>query len=155
MLSQPHHYCMVVQMLKRAALLPLLAVAAVAATGCGSDETTPDPAPAAAAAPAPSFADLAAAAVSDVQAGDATLIDVRTQEEWDAGHAPQAEHFELARLEAGELPEVAKDAKIHIYCRSGNRATTAVAILEQAGYTDVTNIGGLADWQAAGGDVTS
>lgn len=145
---------MVVQMFKRVALLPLLAVASVTVTGCGSSEPTSDPNPAAA-PPAPSFADLAAAAVADVQAGDATLIDVRTQEEWDAGHAPQAELFELSRLEAGELPDVAKDATIHIYCRSGNRATTAVAILEQAGYTNVTNIGGLTDWQAAGGDVTS
>jgi rhodanese-related sulfurtransferase len=136
----------------RAAVLPLLATVALA--GCGSDASTPAPPPAAA-APAPSYADLAATAVRQVQAGDAKLLDVRTEEEWDAGHAPQAERFELSRLEAGELPDVPKDAKIHVYCRSGNRATTAVEILEQAGYTDVTNIGGLTDWQAAGGDVTT
>lgn len=145
---------MVVQMLKRVALLPLLAtaVAAVALAGCGADEPASEPA---AAAPASSYAALAATAVEQVEAGDATLIDVRTQEEWDAGHAPQAEHLELARLQAGELPDVPKDATIHVYCRSGNRATTAVEILEQAGYTDVTNIGGLTDWQAAGGEVTT
>jgi rhodanese-related sulfurtransferase len=106
----------------RAAVLPLLATVALA--GCGSDASTPAPPPAAA-APAPSYADLAATAVRQVQAGDAKLLDVP------------------------------KDTKFHVYFRSGNRATTAVEILEQAGYTDVTNIGGLTDWQAAGGDVTT
>lgn len=139
----------------RASILPLLAVSALVAAGCGASEPASEPTPAAVPAPAPSYAELAKTAVEQVDAGDATLIDVRTKEEWDAGHAPQAEHFELARLEAGELPDAPKDATIHIYCRSGNRATTAVAILEEAGYTDVTNIGGLTDWQAAGGDVTT
>lgn len=132
--------------------LPLLAVAALTA-GCGSDDSASEPATAA--APAAATPTPAAAAVKAVEAGDATLIDVRTQEEWDAGHAPQAEHFELARLEAGELPDVPKDATIYVYCRSGNRSGMAVEILERAGYTDVTNAGGLTDWQAAGGDVTS
>lgn len=144
---------MVVEVLKRVVVLPLLATIALA--GCGSDEPASTPPPDAAAAPASSYADLAATAVEHVTAGEATLLDVRTREEWDAGHAPQATRFELARLEAGELPDVPKDATIYVYCRTGNRATTAVEILEQAGYTDVTNVGGLTDWQAAGGDVTS
>lgn len=137
-------------------LLALLATAALA--GCGADEggeSSATPTTTAAAATS-EFGAAASTAVTDVEAGTATLVDVRTQEEWDEGHAPQARHVPLADLEAGELPtDIPKDAKVYVYCRSGNRSGVAIGILEQAGYTDVTNIGGLTDWQAAGGDVTS
>lgn len=133
----------------------LILLSALTLAACGDDDTATPTSAAPATTAETSFTALAQTAITDVDAGDATLIDVRTQEEWDEGHAPQAQRFELARLEAGELPDVPKDAKIYVYCRTGNRAGTAVTILEQAGYTDVTNIGGLDDWQAAGGDVTS
>lgn len=139
-------------MFKRLLPLALLATAALT-SGCGSGDSASD---AATAAPSSATdATPAAAAVKAIEAGDAELIDVRTQAEWDGGHAPQAQHFELSRLEAGELPGLPKDAAIYVYCRSGNRSGMAVALLEKAGYTNVTNAGGLADWQAAGGDVTS
>ncbi len=68
--------------------------------------------------------------VALVNQGKAVLIDVRTDDEWNAGHAAHAVHFELAKLQGGELPSVPKDAAIYVYCRSGARATMAKTILE-------------------------
>lgn len=91
--------------------------------------------------------------VADVAQGKAILIDVRTDEEWAAGHAKGAMHFDLARLEQGELPQVSRYANVYLYCRSGGRAGKAKTILEQNGYANVVNLGGLSDWQALGGAV--
>lgn len=88
-----------------------------------------------------------------VVAGKAVLIDVRTDEEWNAGRALGATHFELAKLQKGESPPVPKGSAIYTYCRSGGRAGQAKTILEQRGYADVTNLGGLANWQELGGAV--
>lgn len=89
--------------------------------------------------------DLAA----QVEAGTAYLLDVRTDNEWDAEHLAGAQHFALARLEQGELPAMSKTAPIYVYCRSGKRAATAKSILEQNGFNRVVNLGGLADAQSA------
>lgn len=144
-------------------LAPVLALALGASTlaGCGDDDTSAgSPAPTSesatttSAAPADGgYAALAEAAVRQVEEG-AVLLDVRTQEEWDEGHAAPATHLPLAKIEAGTLPDAPKDAQILIYCRSGNRAGIAADLLRKAGYTDVTNIGGLVHWEAAGGAVS-
>lgn len=84
------------------------------------------------------------------------VIDVRTDEEWNESHAVGALHWGLEeKLKQGELPEISKDADIYVYCRSGNRSGQAVKILEDAGFTNVTNIQGLSDWIDAGGETES
>lgn len=82
-------------------------------------------------------------------------LDVRTQQEWDEAHLEGAVHFDLARLQTGELPDIAKDSSIAVYCRSGNRAGQAEVILESAGYTNVRNAGGLTELQSEGFKVCS
>ncbi len=81
------------------------------------------------------------------------MVDVRRDDEWEAGHAKGAVHFELAKLEASEMPDVPKDATVYVYCAAGGRAQKAKEILEANGWTNVENIGGFADWQAVGGPV--
>ena len=84
--------------------------------------------------------------------GDAVLLDVRTEAELASdGYALNSTHFDLARLTAGELPDVERGVKIYTYCKGGVRAAEAEKILEAAGFTDVTSIGGLADWETSGG----
>lgn len=129
----------------------LAVVGGVIAVGATGDETSP---PAAPVESADGFSAAARAAVPAVEAG-ASLLDVREQEEWDESHATPAQLFTLGRIERGELPKLAKDAKVLVYCRSGRRAQIAVDLLRKAGFTDVTNIGGLTDWEAAGGAVTA
>lgn len=78
------------------------------------------------------------------------FLDVRTKEEWSQGHVDGAVHFELDRLQQGELPELPKDSAISIYCRSGRRAGEALQILARSGFTGAKNAGGLAELQANG-----
>ncbi len=134
----------------RAAAALLLAVLALA--GCGGDDEGGS-ASAAAAPAASAYGAAATAAVRDVEAGKATLLDVRTVAEHAEGHAPGAILLPLARIEDGARPDLPKGTKLAVYCRTGRRAEVAVRILRKAGFTDVTNIGGLRDWQAAGGAV--
>ncbi len=93
-------------------------------------------------------------AVEQVKKGEALLLDVRRQEEWDEGHASGAKLFPTERiLVGGEVPDAPKDATIYVYCRSGGRAGRVRAELERKGFIDAHNLGGLLDWQEAGGEV--
>jgi rhodanese-related sulfurtransferase len=122
--------------MRRVALL--LTALSLLAAGCGGDEATP-----------------AERAVDEVRAGDAVLLDVRSDREFAAGHAAQVRHLDHADVLDGARPKLAKDATVYVYCRSGRRAAEVERILEREGWTDVTSIGGLRDWQAAGGAVVS
>ena len=73
-------------------------------------------------------------------------IDVRSAEEFNAGHLQDAVNIPhdqiLARIQAVS-PD--KNAPVNLYCRSGRRAETALNELKNAGYTNVTNHGGYED----------
>ncbi|MGN6413644.1 rhodanese-like domain-containing protein [Flexivirga sp.] len=90
-------------------------------------------------------------------ADDAVMIDVREQNEWDAGHAPGAIHIPLGDLPArlDDLPESDERDPLPIMCRSGNRSGRAVAWLSQQGF-DVINVdGGMKQWASAGKPVVA
>ncbi len=72
-------------------------------------------------------------------------IDVRTPEEFASGHYPNAINHPVELIMQGILPELAKDTEINLYCRSGARAGIAQQMMQQAGFTNVTNKGGLSD----------
>lgn len=91
-------------------------------------------------------------AVEEVSCGDAVLIDVRRDEEWEMGHAEPAIHFSSERLLVnGELPEIDQDKKIYLYCVSGGRAGRVKTALINHGYKNAKNLGGLHDWFSFGG----
>jgi len=77
-------------------------------------------------------------------ADDAHWIDVRTAEEYAAGHVRQAVNIPYEEI-SGRVAEVTtdKDALIYVYCRSGRRSGIAKATLDKAGYTHVINVGGF------------
>ena len=80
----------------------------------------------------------------------AFVLDVRTQEEWDAGHIPGATLIPLDQL-ASRVSEVPADQPVVVYCRSGNRSKSGRDILTAAGLEQVTSMnGGIGAWQAAG-----
>ena len=73
------------------------------------------------------------------------IIDVREEDEYDAGHLPKAHLFPLTTFDE-ELHQLPKDLDLYVYCRSGQRARTAVRKLREAGYERVYNIGGIIHW---------
>ncbi len=89
---------------------------------------------------------------ADVPA-DAVLVDVREQDEWDAGHAPDAVHIPMGELpdRLGELPE----GDVHVVCRSGGRSARASAWLQQNGVDAVDVAGGMGAWLEAGRPLVS
>lgn len=87
---------------------------------------------------------------TDVKAG-AKLYDVRTSQEFAAGHFANAENWSLQDMQAEKFPSVDKATKMYVYCQSGNRSAQATILLKKAGYTNVTDLGGLQDIQKSGG----
>ena len=76
---------------------------------------------------------------------NATIVDVRTPEEYAGDHYPNAINIPLNEV-PGRIEEF-KQLKqpIVAYCRSGNRSGMAVSILKHSGLTEVYNGGGLYD----------
>jgi hydroxyacylglutathione hydrolase len=77
------------------------------------------------------------------------LLDVRRPGEWQAGHIREARHLPLNELSsrAGELDRSAPVAAI---CAGGYRSAIATSLLEQQGFTRVTNVvGGMTAWNNA------
>ncbi len=78
------------------------------------------------------------------------LIDVRSAEEFAAGHIPGAKNVPLDRLIS--LQEAVKNApKVYLQCRSGMRSGQACGLLQAMGLNQVINVeGGILAWIAAG-----
>ena len=130
-----------------------LAVLALAAA-CSRSEAPPPPQPepaghtAAAADPHPKKDPAKARQL--IAAGNAIVLDVRTPEEFGDGHLPVATNLPVDELpnRLGDVDKLAagdKSKPIVVYCHAGSRAAKAKRALEAAGYTNVTNGGGLDD----------
>jgi phage shock protein E len=75
----------------------------------------------------------------------ALLLDVRTPDEYAAGHVGGAVNIPVQVL-GQRLSEVgAKDRPVVVYCKSGGRSARAAAELRQAGYA-VHDLGGIGNW---------
>ena len=73
-----------------------------------------------------------------------TVIDVRTEAEWNTGHLEGAFHIEWQDiLELSS--DIPKDEEIYLYCRSGNRSGKATKILLDAGYINAKNAGSISE----------
>jgi rhodanese-related sulfurtransferase len=88
----------------------------------------------------------------DLLEDGAVLVDVRENAEWKAGHAPQARHVPLGRLEQ-ESRRLPKDVPVVVMCASGTRSRVAAGQLRSMGHQATSLSGGLAAWRAAGGAV--
>lgn len=82
------------------------------------------------------------------------LVDCREQDEWDAGHIPQARLIPLSQFEQRHKELEDKSSRIILQCRSGKRSMDAALFLEEQGYSDLTNLtGGILDWMQMGFEV--
>jgi rhodanese-related sulfurtransferase len=86
---------------------------------------------------------------------EAYLLDVREDEEWAAGHAPDAHHMPMHTIPA-RLGDIPVDGDVVVVCRSGGRSAQVVAYLQAAGRDNVRNLeGGMMAWARAGRPMTS
>jgi phage shock protein E len=88
----------------------------------------------------------------ELKAQGYTVIDVRTQEEFNEGHIKDAVliNFYDPSFKT-KISELDKNGKYLVFCRSGNRSGKAVVIMNQMGIKDALNIaGGIIAWQKAG-----
>ncbi len=82
------------------------------------------------------------------------LLDVRDQAEVNLGMIPGALHISRGTLEGKIERAVSRDAKIVLYCSSGNRSLLAGDMLREMGYGDVSSLaGGIRAWVEQGGDL--
>jgi rhodanese-related sulfurtransferase len=83
-----------------------------------------------------------------VKAG-AFLLDVREDDEWEAGHAPAAVHIPMG-LVVERVAEIPVDRPVVCVCRLGGRSGSVATALEEAGF-DVHNLnGGMTAWELGG-----
>lgn len=75
--------------------------------------------------------------------GGAILLDVRTMGEYKEGHIPGSKNIPLQSINKADGMIDNKATPIFVYCLSGARSRQAAAILQQMGYTNVKNIGGI------------
>ena len=78
---------------------------------------------------------------------DIVILDVREQDEFDAGHIPDAiliPYTEIENKAEEMLPD--KDKQILVYCRSGRRSKIAAESLAALGYSNIKEFGGIIDW---------
>lgn len=80
------------------------------------------------------------------------VLDVRTPDEYAEGHLEGARLLDQnAGAVAAAIPTLDPSATYLVYCRSGNRAGQALKLLQDAGFTDVTNLGSLSEASSATG----
>ena len=76
------------------------------------------------------------------------LVDVRTAEEYAAGHIANAKNIDVLKSDfknnASTLP---KNKQIAVYCRSGKRSLVAANILAKMGYKVINLRGGWMEWE--------
>ena len=120
--------------------LILLLLAVMFLTACGqTEETTQE-------AVYVNITAQEAKAIMDSESGY-IILDVRTQEEYDSAHIPNAiliPDYEITARAEAELTD--KNQLILVYCRSGRRSKLAAEALVELGYTNIREFGGIIDW---------
>jgi phage shock protein E len=98
----------------------------------------------------------AAEAVEIIEAGEHTVIDVRTSAEFAAGHVDGSENIDVS---AGsfeqQVEQLDKDEEYVVYCQSGNRSAQAADKMAELGFTEIVDGGGIVDLQSAGADIVA
>lgn len=78
---------------------------------------------------------------------DITIVDVRTEGEFNSGHIADAINIPLDVVVDSVLEKFPnKDEKLYLYCRSGNRSSQAARLLVKQGYTNIYDFGGVNNW---------
>jgi rhodanese-related sulfurtransferase len=135
----------------------VLVGALIGLASCSGDDASsgdrPTTSPAAATAPRIELISASATKqLLDAPPSGLVVLDVRTPEEFAAGHLTGAIELDArSSTFADDLGDLARDVPYLVYCHSGNRSAAAVAAMRALGFTNVSELdGGIAAWQAAG-----
>lgn len=83
---------------------------------------------------------------------DTTIVDVRTSEEYEAGHLEGAINIDIRGTDFdARIAELPADARYVVYCASGNRSASAVERMTELGLTDLVDAGGMSSASASTG----
>lgn len=95
------------------------------------------------------YSSLAPAELANrIEREEVTLLDVRSDGEWKAGHIPHAQHYFLGKL-SRRLGEISRDKPIVLQCQGGARSAIAASLLQAAGIEVINMTGGFMAWQKA------
>jgi hydroxyacylglutathione hydrolase len=99
----------------------------------------------------------AAEAVREWERGElGTVLDVRSDDEFEMGHIDGANHLYLARIARGEMPQLDREARVTVVCGSGYRSTVAASLMQASGFAAVRNLaGGMDAWNEARAGIRS
>lgn len=124
----------------RRLVLPLLAAGAlVGFPACSSSDSTTPAAAAVASAPR-------------VDPTGAVVIDVRTPAEFTSGHLEGSLNIDVQSASfAADVAALDPAGRYLVYCRSGNRSKAAIDIMRSLGFSDLTDLGSVAEASAATG----
>ena len=100
------------------------------------------------------FASVSVLQAKEMLDDGAILVDVRTSQEWNTGHAPAARHMPLDALDR-RIGSLAEETAIVTICRSGARSAQAARMLATQGLTVASVTGGMVAWQRSGGRVVA
>jgi rhodanese-related sulfurtransferase len=92
---------------------------------------------------------ISVAEAKELLGSGATLVDVRSAQEWRSGRAPQAKHVPLDRLQASTAG-IQKTRPVIAVCASGVRSASAARLLASQGYEAYSLRGGMNAWRQAG-----
>jgi rhodanese-related sulfurtransferase len=101
-----------------------------------------------------SFESVSAARARELLDDGAILVDVRTSQEWNAGHAPVARHMPLDGLDR-RTGSLSQGTTVVTICKSGMRSAQAARMLAAQGHTVASVKGGMFAWQRSGGKVVA
>jgi glyoxylase-like metal-dependent hydrolase (beta-lactamase superfamily II) len=89
------------------------------------------------------------ALAKQLRGGVLQVLDVRREQEWEAGHIEGASWWPLDNFKVAP-PEVDRDVAIAVHCKGGYRSMIACSLLQRAGFQNVINVvGGFDAWQGA------
>jgi rhodanese-related sulfurtransferase len=125
----------------RPGIVAIALAAALSISGCGAGADDGDGAFAGAHVPATEFQ-------AALDTAGTVVVDVRTPEEFAAGHLPDAVNIDIAASDfAAQVADLDPDARYAVYCRTDNRSSAAIEIMTEQGVTQTTGLdGGIEAW---------
>ena len=91
----------------------------------------------------------------EIQDSDYTLIDVRTQDEFDLGHIDSAINLDFySETFQNDILSLPKNETIVLYCRTNNRSSKTANILKENGFKEISVLeSGITEWVKNGNDI--